>query len=109
MLLLITQHATKEEIESASKDLQGYIKVVIDIGKEILTAGGMKHVEGERLLLQHGSKQDNLWGGGLDLETGEIDYDSMINIRPSQGNTSRQVMDEITRKRMDEILKKLLL
>jgi hypothetical protein len=89
--------------------LDGYIKVVIDVEKEVVTAGGMKHVEGEQLLLKQGSKQENLWGGGFDRETKEIDYDSMINIRPSQGNTSRQVMDETIRKKMDEVIKKLLL
>ncbi len=109
MLLLITQHATKEQIHQASEDLDGYVKFVIDIEKKILTAGGMKHVEGEQLLLKEGSPQANLWGGGLDLETKEIDYDSMINIRPTVGNTSRQVMDETIRKQMDEIVKKLLL
>lgn len=109
MLLLLTQHATKEQLEHAAKDLAGYIKVVVDIEREILTAGGMKHVEGKELLLKNGSKQDGLWGGGFDMETKEIDYDSMINIRPSQGNTSRQVMDDSIRKRMDEIITRLLL
>ncbi|MBP9691459.1 hypothetical protein KBD81_05270 [Candidatus Woesebacteria bacterium] len=56
MLLLITQHATREQLKNASQDLAGYIKVVVDIEKEILTAGGMKHVEGEELLLKQGSK-----------------------------------------------------
>lgn len=109
MLLLITKHATKEQIEQASQDLAGYIKVVVDVEKEILTAGGMKHVEGEQLLLKHDSNQENLWGGGFDVETEEIDYDSMINIRPSQGNSSRQVMDEAIREKMDTTIKKLLL
>lgn len=109
MLLLLTQHATKEQLQQAAQDLAGYLKVVVDVEKEILTAGGMKHVEGEELLLKNGSQQDDLWGGGFDMETKEIDYDSMINIRPSQNNPSRQVMDESIRKQMDAIIKKLLL
>jgi hypothetical protein len=47
-------------------------------------------------------------GGGLDLETEEVDYDSMINIRPNQGNTSREVLDEGIRSIMTKIIHKLL-
>ena len=109
MLLLITKKIAEEERTKVAEDLDGYIKIVVDIQKHILTAGELKHVDGEQMLLKQGSKQDNLWGGGLDLETNAIDYDSMINIRPSQKNTSRQVMDEQIRKAMDIIINKLLL
>ncbi|MDO8461088.1 MAG: DUF5674 family protein [bacterium] len=109
MLLVITGHATKEEIEKMAEDFNGYIKVVVDIEKGILTGGGKRHVEGEQKLLESGSKQKNLWGGGLDLESSEIDYNSMINIRPSQNNLSRDIMSEEIRKEFDEIIKKLLL
>jgi len=100
MLLLIT---TK-----ADKDLEGYIKVVVDVEKRVLTAGGLRHVDGEQLLLRQGSQQHNLWGGGLDLETGEMDFDSMINIRPNQGNSSREVLVEEIRNQMEEIIRSLL-
>lgn len=58
--------------------------------------------------MQDGSKQTDLWGGGLDLETGGVDFDSMINIRPRDGNTSREVLAESIRKRMEKIIKDLL-
>lgn len=65
-------------------------------------------MEGEELLLKEGSKQENLWGGGLDLETGEIDFDSMINLRPSQNNPSREVLSQDIRRIMENIIRKLL-
>lgn len=108
MLLLITKPATSDEVKKAATDLDGYIKVVIDVEKNVLTAGGKWHVEGEQLLLEKGSQQKDLWGGGLDLETNQIDYDSMINIRPSQSNPSREVMSQEIRKQMDEIIRALL-
>lgn len=46
--------------------------------------------DGEGILLKNGSKQANLWGINLYLqEVGDewIEYDSLINLRPSQGMT----------------------
>ena len=109
MLILIRSKADEEILRKAAEDLDGYIKVVVDLEKGILTAGGARHVEGEQLLLKEGSKQSNLWGGGFDLETKEIDYDSMINIRPNQDNPSRTVLSQDIRNKMDAIIKTLLL
>src|SRR5690348_15056937 len=99
MLLVITKKISEEELKKVAEDLQGYIKVVVDVEKKILTAGGLRHVEGEELLLSQGSLQNNLWGGGLDSETQEIDFDSMINIRPQQNNASRMVLQEEIRQK----------
>lgn len=108
MLILTTEKISPEDLKKAALDLNGYVKFVVDLEKGILTVGGTLHVEGEKLLLQNGSNQKNLWGGGLDLETGEIDYDSMINIRSSQGNSSREVLDQEIRSKMTKIVNNLL-
>jgi len=108
MPFLVTSKISEEDLKKAAEDLEGYIKVVVDIKQEILTAGGLRHVEGEEILLQNGSRQENLWGGGLDLETGEIDFDSMINIRPHQDNPSREVLSKELRKKMEDIIRNLL-
>lgn len=109
MLLVIREKATPEQMKQMASDLQGYIKVVVDAGCGILSGGGKRHVEGEQKLLEEGSKQEDLWGGGLDLESGEIDYNSIINIRPRQSNFSRDIMSEEIRKAFDIIVKKLLM
>lgn len=108
MLVIIKEKADKETLRKVAEDLEGYIKFVVDIEKQILTAGGLRHFEGEQLLLKEGSKQENLWGGGLDLQTGDIDFDSMINIRSNQGNTSREVLSAEIRKQMEDIVRSLL-
>lgn len=108
MILIITKKATEEELQKMAEDLEGYIKVVVDVKREILTGGGKKHVDGEQILLKEGSHQDDLWGGGFDLESGGIDYNSMINIRPSQNNFSRDIMSKEIRDIFDTITKKLL-
>lgn len=108
MLLLIKDKLDENTLKKVAEDLDGYIKVVVDVEQEILAAGGLRHVEGEELLLKTGSMQENLWGGGLDLATGEIDFDSMINIRTNQGNPSREVLSQNIRKKMEEIIRRLL-
>lgn len=108
MLILVKSKISPEDLKKAAEDLDGYIKFVVDVESEVLTAGSLRHVEGEQLLLKTGSKQNDLWGGGLDLETGEMDFDSMINLRPSQGNSSREVLDPRIRDKITEIVNKLL-
>lgn len=108
MLLVIKEKATKEEIEKMAEDFDGYIKVVIDTEQEILIGGGKRHFEGEQKLLEEGSRQGNLWGGGLDLKTGSVDFDSMINVRPNQDNPSREVLSANVREKMEKIIRRLL-
>ena len=108
MLILVTAKLSDEELSRAAEDFDGYIKVVVDIERRILAAGGKKHTDGEALLLENGSRQEHLWGGGLDLKTGAVDSDSMINIRPRQGNPSHEVLDAGTRATMEEIIRNLL-
>lgn len=109
MILILTKKASDDEIKKAAEDLDGYIKFVVDIEKEILAAGGEMHFDAEQMLLADGSNQQNLWGGGLDLETKEIDFNSMINLRPQMNNPSRDVLDIKIRGKMEKIVKKILL
>lgn len=108
MLLIIREKANEEILKQVGEDLKGYIKVVVDIRRKILSAGGKMHVDGERMLLEDGSKQADVWGGGLDIETGEVDYDSVINLRPGQNNPSREVLDSAIRKQMEALIHTLL-
>jgi len=108
MLLLIRKKATKKELDNLGKHFKGYIKVVVDIEKEILAGGADRHCDEEKTLLEEGSQQKDLWGGGYDLETKETDYNSVINLRPNQDNPSRDVMSQEVREKIDKIVKKLL-
>ena len=109
MIIILTKKVTPGQLKQVSEDIADYIKFVVDLENQILAAGGRMHFEDEKKLLENGSKQENLWGGGWDLETGGLDYDSMINIRPNQGNPSREVLSEDIRQQMTKIAKNLLL
>jgi len=109
MLLIIRQKAAKEELKKIAEDFQGYVKVVVDLQREIVSAGGERHFEGEQKLLEDGSYQENLWGGGIDLDSKETDYNSVINLRPRQNNPSRDILSSDIRKKFDKIVKRLIL
>lgn len=109
MTILLTKKATKEQIEKMGYEYGSYIKVVVDIEKGILAGGAAMHYDEERILLEYGCKQENLWGGGVDLETGEITYDSMINIRPNQGNTKREIESEEVKAKFRKVMEDLIL
>jgi hypothetical protein len=108
MLLIIKEKADEETLKKVAEDLDGYVKVVVDIKRDVLAAGGKLHVDGEQLMLEDGSLQADLWGAGIDLEIDEIDFDSMINLRPGQGNPSREVLDKDIRQKIETIIHNLL-
>jgi len=88
------------------------VKAVVDIARGIMAVGGELHSDEEALLLSDGSRQGDLWGvnlypdrhGALDF----IEFDSMINLRPRQGNRSRSVDDPGTRASIAEIVDRLV-
>ena len=107
MLIIIRSKINSESLKQVAEDLKGYVKVVVDVKRGVLSAGGEKHVDGEQLLLKDGSRQENLWGAGLDLETNEMDFDSMINLRPAQ-NASREILDQKIRQQVELISRSVL-
>lgn len=105
MIITKSNPFTKKEIERLEEVFDIYIKTVIDIEKKVCSAGMSRHFEGEEILLKHGSKQSDIWGGGIDLETKVIDFNSFINIRPNDDNTTNQIQDSKMREKYEELTK----
>ena len=88
-----------------------YLLYWLALEKEIMAVDAELHADQEALLLKKGSNQQNLWGINLypDKEVENwIEFDSMINLRPSQGNLSRGVDDPKVRKKIIIIVNKLV-
>ena len=49
MILILEKKATEEELKKVAEDFQGYIKVVADVEKKILAAGGKRHFDAEQI------------------------------------------------------------
>ncbi|MBI5732241.1 MAG: hypothetical protein HY982_02685 [Candidatus Magasanikbacteria bacterium] len=109
---IITRKISFEDLKKVAEERFGdLVKAVVDVELEIMALGGELHADEEALLLQNGSQQKNLWGINLyPANSGEdfVEFDSMINIRPGQGNRSRSVEDESLRHKIVEIVKNLV-
>lgn len=107
---IITEKLTIDEINQMAASLFGnLVKAVVDVDRELLAIDAELHSDLEALLLENGSKQRNLWGINLYPEMkGEdfIEFDSMINMRPSQGNRSRGVDNESVRQKIIDVVAK---
>ena len=93
----------------ASEGFGNLVKAVVDVEKELIAVDAELHSDLEALLLEAGSKQKDLWGVNFYPELqGEdfLEFDSMINVRPSQGNKTRSVDDAATRKKIAAVVAK---
>ena len=105
------QKANLLDLELKSK-YGALVKAVVDIERAIMIAGMTMHSDGEEILLENGSKQTDLWGINLYLQQSVdewIEYDSVINLRPSQGNDSRGVDDPAIREKIRQIVNHLVI
>ena len=100
------------ELREMSKRMFGnLVKAVVDMEKEVMAIDGELHADEQALLLEQGSKQQDIWGINLYSDkTGDdfVEFDSVINIRPLQKNRSRGVENEEIRKKILEIVNNLI-
>lgn len=108
---IITDKITFEELKKmGEKSFNGLVKAVVDVEKEIMVVDAEFHADEEDFLIKNGSKQENLWGINLYSDkTGDefLEFDSMINVRPSFGNKSRGVDDLKMQQKIKEMVSKL--
>ncbi len=109
MQILDRKVTTSELQPIAARIYVDMVKAVVDIERGLVAIDAELHSDLESLLLQKGSKQKDLWGINLYPELKGDDflvYDSMINLRPSQGNRSRGVESEDIRKKIRLVVEK---
>ncbi|MDP2981095.1 MAG: DUF5674 family protein [Candidatus Omnitrophota bacterium] len=107
---IITKTVSLDELNRmAAATFGNLVKAVVDIDRELIAVDAELHSDLEALLLEDGSKQKSLWGINFypEMQGDEfIGFDSMINMRPSQGNRSRGIENEEIRKKTIEIAAK---
>jgi hypothetical protein len=108
MIHVIHSHATAQQMTEMLEVLEGYIKLAVDVERGILAGGGAMHADCESALLDDGSAQENVWGADWNPLAQEVSYESLINIRPRQGNRSIEVSDLHLRARIADIVRGLL-
>jgi hypothetical protein len=84
------------------------VKAVVDIDKRLVVVDAGLHSDQELYLMEHGSAQNDLWGINLWPENygneDFIEFDSLISLRPQQGNRSRGVDDPNIQKRIRALI-----
>jgi|SRR3989344_5114544 len=109
---IINAPISMEELKNIAAEIFGdMVKAVVDIERKVIVLGTELHADAEAALLDAGSKQNNLWGINIYLDKPRdawIEFDSMINIRPSQNNRSRTVEDAHIRKQLVAIVNDLI-
>ena len=97
--------------QMAARMFGDFVKAVVDVERGVLAVDAELHADLEAALLEDGAEQRHLWGVNLYPEAQPddfIEFDSMINMRPSQANKSRGVEDEAIRRRIIAVVTKRL-
>ena len=111
-ITIIRDAVTRRELNDMAKQQFGdMVKAVVDVAQGIMAIGGELHSDEEAMLLDQGSVQKNLLGINLYPERPVpewIEFDSMINVRPSGGNRSRYVESANIRDTVTTIVNRLV-
>lgn len=109
---IIKDKITKAELALLAQEQFGdFVKAVVDIEKGIMAIGGELHADMEAFLVAKGSLLNNLWGINLHPDLAEdewVEFNSMINIRPLQGNRSRGIESLEVQKKVKAVVKTLV-
>ena len=110
---IVRAAVTRDELRRVAGEQFGdFVKAVVDVERGVMAIGGELHADEEALLLEDGARQTDLWG--INLYPGRpgnelVEFDAMINVRPSQGNRTRGIDDLSLQRRIGEIVQRLVI
>ncbi|HDQ71475.1 MAG TPA: hypothetical protein ENN19_05190 [Chloroflexi bacterium] len=109
MIHIIRERATSKQVAEMLEMFDGlFIKLAVDVEREVLAGGGELHADCEQLLLEDGSQQENIWGADWYPHTREVTFEALINIRPRQQNYGMEIQDSDTREQVEMIVRQLM-
>jgi hypothetical protein len=105
---IIRTRAAAQQMTDMLQILGAYVKLAVDVRREILAGGGAMHADCEAALLEDGSLQEDVWGADWNPTTQQVTFESLINIRPRQDNPALEVLDPDRRRQIARIVQELL-
>lgn len=110
---IVKEPINKEELKRIAQERYGdLVKAVVDVEQGIMALGGEMHADEEVVLMeQEGSQREHTWGINLlPAELGDrfIQFDSMVNLKPSFGNRTRNVDSAEMREKIINIVQRLV-
>jgi hypothetical protein len=110
-VLILHTPIAPEELRRLAVRFEGMVKYVVDVERAVIAIGGEMHADAEQVLLEAGSRQQDLWGANYYPGRGPegcVEYTSLINIRPSAGNRGMELQDVALRQRVQELTLRLV-
>ena len=104
-LHLLRQAPTREQFQDMLEAQGSYIKLAVDVAQGVVVGGGEYHADCEEILLEQGSRQEDIWGADWYPESGTVTFGAPINIRPRQDNRSMEVQDPTLRARIEQVVR----
>ena len=104
---IIRQPPAKQEIREMLEQLETYIKLAVDVERKILAGGGEYHADCEEVLLEDGSRQEDVWGTDWYPASRAMGFGALINIRPEQNNRGMEIESAQLREKIEAIVRGL--
>lgn len=109
---IIKDYISLAELKQLAQSRFGnLVKAVVDVQTGVMAIDAELHADEEALLIENGSKQSDLWGINIypELEKDQqIEFDSMINLKPAQNNRSRNVESPEIRAKISLVVNNLV-
>ena len=111
-ILIVREPISLADVQDLAQKWYGdMIKGVADVDKGIVALGGDWHIDANTILIADGSQQHNLWGFNIyvqERDDAALEYQSLINIRPAQGNRDMELQDVALRQKIRSIVATLV-
>lgn len=107
MIHLVKQLVTAQHLQGMLEVHGHYIKVAVDIRRGVLAGGGEFHADCESVLMEDGSRKEDIWGADWIPERHEVRCSALINIRP-RVNPAMDIRDSAIRRQVEDITRRLL-
>ena len=104
-LHLLRRPPSQDRIQDMLEAQGSYIKLAVDVARDMVVGGGEYHADCEELLLAQGSRQEDIWGADWYPDRRTVTFGALINIRPRQNNRSMEVQDAALRARIDQVVR----
>jgi hypothetical protein len=105
---ILRQPASEKEIQEMMEELETYIKLAVDVERGIVAGGGEYHADCEEILLEEGSRQEDIWGVDWYPESRRVEFVALLNIRPRLGNRGMEIEDPKLRTKIETIVRQWL-
>ena len=105
---ILRQPATGQEIREMMEVLETYIKLAVDVERGVVAGGGEYNADCEEVLLEEGSRQEDIWGADWHPGSSRVEFVALINIRPRQGNRGMEIEDPKLRTKIETIVRQRL-